>query len=176
MMSQQVPCQSNVFVLHLCCALACCSCALMRNRHGCPDVCITVINNMYGYNAMEVQEAFVKIKEQARAYLALPQDLKAGVEQCCQWGGWVVSTRCCCLCMQSHSEGCSCVRLHCYNSCPTTRCVLLVPQPPCVRFPPHPIPTCPGPCRPEHAEHHQPGLLCGPPPGRDIPPQSAVHG
>jgi transformation/transcription domain-associated protein len=41
-------------------------------------VCITVINNMYGYNAMEVQEAFVKIKEQARAYLALPLDLRAG--------------------------------------------------------------------------------------------------
>ena len=41
-------------------------------------MCITVINNMYGYNAMEVQEAFVKIKEQARAYLALPHDLQAG--------------------------------------------------------------------------------------------------
>eukprot|EP00882_Tetradesmus_deserticola_P022364 GHRQ01024266.1.p1 GENE.GHRQ01024266.1~~GHRQ01024266.1.p1 ORF type:complete len:604 (+),score=307.17 GHRQ01024266.1:373-2184(+) len=48
-------------------------------KHGCPDVCITVINNMYGYNAMEVQEAFVKIKEQARAYLALPLDLRAGL-------------------------------------------------------------------------------------------------
>jgi transformation/transcription domain-associated protein len=33
---------------------------------------------MYGYNAMEVQEAFVKIKEQARAYLTLPHDLTAG--------------------------------------------------------------------------------------------------
>lgn len=42
-------------------------------------MCITVINNMYGYNAMEVQEAFVKIKEQARAYLALPLDLTAGL-------------------------------------------------------------------------------------------------
>jgi transformation/transcription domain-associated protein len=38
-----------------------------------------VINNMYGYNAMEVQEAFIKIKEQARAYLALPHDLQAGL-------------------------------------------------------------------------------------------------
>lgn len=47
-------------------------------RHGLPEVCITIINNMYGYNAMEVQEAFVKIKEQARAYLALPHDLRAG--------------------------------------------------------------------------------------------------
>lgn len=52
-------------------------------RHGCPDVCITVINNMYGYNAMEVQEAFVKIKEQARAYLALPLDLRAGATKGC---------------------------------------------------------------------------------------------
>lgn len=33
-------------------------------RHGCPDLCINVVNNMYGYNAMEVQEAFVKIREQ----------------------------------------------------------------------------------------------------------------
>lgn len=41
-------------------------------------MCIIVINNMYGYNAMEVQEAFVKIKEQARAYLTLPHDLTAG--------------------------------------------------------------------------------------------------
>jgi hypothetical protein len=52
-------------------------------RHGCPDVCITIINNMYGYNAMEVQEAFVKIREQARAYLALPHDLRAGVPPAC---------------------------------------------------------------------------------------------
>lgn len=33
-------------------------------RHGCPELCINVVNNMYGYNAMEVQEAFVKIREQ----------------------------------------------------------------------------------------------------------------
>jgi transformation/transcription domain-associated protein len=51
---------------------------LCPHRHGLPDVCIIVINNMYGYNAMEVQEAFVKIKEQARAYLTLPHDLTAG--------------------------------------------------------------------------------------------------
>lgn len=55
------------------------------NRHGLPEVCITVINNMYGYNAMEVQEAFIKIKEQARAYLALPLDLQAGGKGCCRW-------------------------------------------------------------------------------------------
>jgi hypothetical protein len=39
---------------------------------------------MYGYNAMEVQEAFVKIKEQARAYLALPLDLRAGAAAVCR--------------------------------------------------------------------------------------------
>jgi hypothetical protein len=53
-------------------------CVAVVFRHGLPEVCITVINNMYGYNAMEVQEAFIKIKEQARAYLALPLDLQAG--------------------------------------------------------------------------------------------------
>ena len=35
-----------------------------HTRHGCPELCIHVVNNMYGYNAMEVQEAFVKIREQ----------------------------------------------------------------------------------------------------------------
>lgn len=34
---------------------------------------------MYGYSAMEVQEAFVKIREQAKAYLAMPHDLTAGL-------------------------------------------------------------------------------------------------
>ena len=34
---------------------------------------------MYGFNAMEVQEAFVKIREQANAYLAMPLDLTAGL-------------------------------------------------------------------------------------------------
>ncbi len=33
---------------------------------------------MYGYNAMEVQEAFVKIKEQAKAYLDMPGEATAG--------------------------------------------------------------------------------------------------
>ena len=43
-------------------------------RHGCPDLCINVVNNMYGYNAMEVQEAFVKIREQVGVCV-------------CVWGG-----------------------------------------------------------------------------------------
>jgi len=35
--------------------------------------------NRYGYSAMEVQEAFVKIREQARAYLERPTELMAGL-------------------------------------------------------------------------------------------------
>lgn len=38
-------------------------------KHGCPDTCLQMLNSLYGYNAMEVQEAFVKIKEQAEAHL-----------------------------------------------------------------------------------------------------------
>ena len=44
-----------------------------------PEVCIDIINNMYGYNAMDVQEAFVKIREQAKAYLDMPTDVIAGL-------------------------------------------------------------------------------------------------
>ena len=33
----------------------------------------TIINALYGYNAMEVQEAFIKIKEQARCSMADPE-------------------------------------------------------------------------------------------------------
>ncbi|KIY95658.1 transformation/transcription domain-associated protein [Monoraphidium neglectum] len=48
-------------------------------KHGCPELCINVVNNMYGYSAMEVQEAFVKIREQAKAYLAMKDELGAGL-------------------------------------------------------------------------------------------------
>ena len=34
----------------------------VAHKQGCPEVAIGIINNMYGYAAMEVQEAFVKIK------------------------------------------------------------------------------------------------------------------
>lgn len=33
-------------------------------KHGLPDTCLQMLNTMYGFNAMEVQEAFIKIKEQ----------------------------------------------------------------------------------------------------------------
>ena len=38
----------------------------MARKNSCPHTCKDVINTMYGYNAMEVQEAFNKICEQAR--------------------------------------------------------------------------------------------------------------
>ncbi|GIL45633.1 hypothetical protein Vafri_2841, partial [Volvox africanus] len=38
-------------------------------KHRLPDTCLQMLNTMYGFNAMEVQEAFIKIKEQAEAYL-----------------------------------------------------------------------------------------------------------
>ena len=37
----------------------------VARKNGCPHTCKEVINTMYGYNAMEVQEAFNKICEQA---------------------------------------------------------------------------------------------------------------
>ena len=42
--------------------------------HNLPDTCVHIINTMYGFNAMEVQEAFVKVLEQANAYLLSPEE------------------------------------------------------------------------------------------------------
>ena len=41
--------------------------AMVARKHGLYHTCINIINSMYGFNAMEVQEAFTKIKEQVRA-------------------------------------------------------------------------------------------------------------
>lgn len=41
--------------------------AMVARKHGLYHTCIDIINHMYGFNAMEVQEAFTKIKEQARS-------------------------------------------------------------------------------------------------------------
>ena len=40
--------------------------------HHLPEACCHIINTMYGFNAMEVQEAFVKVQEQAKAYMLRP--------------------------------------------------------------------------------------------------------
>ena len=53
--------------------------AAIVRKHGCPDVCNHVIATQYGFSAMEVQEAFVKIREQAQAFLEMPQQLVAGL-------------------------------------------------------------------------------------------------
>ncbi|KAL6746236.1 hypothetical protein V8C86DRAFT_2445362, partial [Haematococcus lacustris] len=50
----------------------------IATAHGLPETCLNILNTMYGYNAMEVQEAFVKIREQANAYMDQPSELLAG--------------------------------------------------------------------------------------------------
>jgi len=43
------------------------------------NVCISSINKLYGYNRMDVQEAFAKIREQAKAYLAAGDEITTGL-------------------------------------------------------------------------------------------------
>lgn len=42
--------------------------------HNLPEACVHIINTLYGFNAMEVQEAFVKVQEQAKAYMLRPAE------------------------------------------------------------------------------------------------------
>lgn len=42
--------------------------------HHLPEACVHIINSLYGFNAMEVQEAFVKVQEQAKAYMLRPSE------------------------------------------------------------------------------------------------------
>lgn len=46
--------------------------------HHQPEACVQIINTLYGFNAMEVQEAFVKVREQAKALLRKIQGPHAG--------------------------------------------------------------------------------------------------
>ncbi|KAL2624095.1 hypothetical protein R1flu_008340 [Riccia fluitans] len=43
------------------------------------EVCVNVLNKMYGYMTMEVLEAFTKIREQAKAYLHMKGALVSGI-------------------------------------------------------------------------------------------------
>lgn len=52
--------------------------AHVARKQGLYDVCVTVLNKMYGYAQMEVQEAFVKIREQAKAYLEMRGEIQNG--------------------------------------------------------------------------------------------------
>ena len=66
-----LPCPSPPCPALACPAVSCQAWSVNRlgyvaYKHRCPDVCLSILNNMYGYNAMEVQEAFVKIREQAK--------------------------------------------------------------------------------------------------------------
>ena len=50
--------------------------ARIARKHGQPRVCVSVLNKMYGFTTMEVQEAFVKICEQAKAHIGPPLEHK----------------------------------------------------------------------------------------------------
>ncbi|KAL0020642.1 hypothetical protein WJX79_010395 [Trebouxia sp. C0005] len=51
----------------------------VARKHGSYTSCVRMTNTLYGFNAMEVQEAFVKIREQARAHLHAPGELTLGL-------------------------------------------------------------------------------------------------
>uniref|UniRef100_A0A7I4F837 Non-specific serine/threonine protein kinase n=1 Tax=Physcomitrium patens TaxID=3218 RepID=A0A7I4F837_PHYPA len=53
--------------------------AYVARRQGLYEVCVSVLNKMYGFLTMEVQEAFVKIREQAKAYLEMKGELASGL-------------------------------------------------------------------------------------------------
>ncbi|GLU19769.1 hypothetical protein SLE2022_359970 [Rubroshorea leprosula] len=51
----------------------------IARKQGLYDVCVTILEKMYGHSTMEVQEAFVKIREQAKAYLEMKGELASGL-------------------------------------------------------------------------------------------------
>ncbi|KAI9394585.1 hypothetical protein POPTR_005G114300v4 [Populus trichocarpa] len=53
--------------------------AHIARKQGLNDVCVTILEKMYGHSTMEVQEAFVKIREQAKAYLEMKGELTSGL-------------------------------------------------------------------------------------------------
>uniref|UniRef100_A0A2P2JR38 Uncharacterized protein MANES_01G145600 n=1 Tax=Rhizophora mucronata TaxID=61149 RepID=A0A2P2JR38_RHIMU len=53
--------------------------AHIARKQGLNDVCVTILEKMYGHSYMEVQEAFVKISEQAKAYLEMKGELTNGL-------------------------------------------------------------------------------------------------
>lgn len=48
-------------------------------KQGLYDVCVTILDKMYGHSTMEVQEAFVKIREQVKAHLEMKGELTTGL-------------------------------------------------------------------------------------------------
>ncbi|XP_068325472.1 uncharacterized protein [Pyrus communis] len=53
--------------------------AHIGRKQGLYDVCVSILEKMYGHSTMEVQEAFVKITEQAKAYLEMKGELTSGL-------------------------------------------------------------------------------------------------
>ncbi|XP_057972938.1 transcription-associated protein 1-like isoform X2 [Malania oleifera] len=53
--------------------------AHIARKQGLNDACVTILDKMYGHSTMEVQEAFVKIREQAKAYLEMKGELSSGL-------------------------------------------------------------------------------------------------
>ncbi|GAB4848475.1 hypothetical protein Ancab_003180 [Ancistrocladus abbreviatus] len=53
--------------------------AHIARKQGLYDVCVVILEKMYGHQTMEVQEAFVKIREQAKAYLEMKGELTSGL-------------------------------------------------------------------------------------------------
>ncbi|CAL5373324.1 unnamed protein product [Camellia sinensis] len=53
--------------------------AHIASKQGMYDVCVSILEKMYGHSTMEVQEAFVKIREQAKAYLEMKGELMSGL-------------------------------------------------------------------------------------------------
>ncbi|XP_024004594.1 transformation/transcription domain-associated protein isoform X2 [Eutrema salsugineum] len=53
--------------------------ARIARKQGLNDVCVQILDKMYGHSQMEVQEAFVKIKEQAKAYMETKGELATGL-------------------------------------------------------------------------------------------------
>ncbi|KAJ4791719.1 Transformation/transcription domain-associated protein [Rhynchospora pubera] len=53
--------------------------AHIARKQGLQEVCVRILDEMYGHSTMEVQEAFVKIKEQAKAFLEMKGELVRGL-------------------------------------------------------------------------------------------------
>ncbi|KAK9039755.1 hypothetical protein V6N11_014947 [Hibiscus sabdariffa] len=53
--------------------------ARVARKQGLYDVCVMILEKMYGHSTMEVQEAFVKIREQAKTYLEMKGELTTGL-------------------------------------------------------------------------------------------------
>lgn len=53
--------------------------ARIARKQGHPTTAVHLVNSQYGYNAMEVQEAFVKITEQAKSYMVQANGLMAAL-------------------------------------------------------------------------------------------------